>query len=221
MCAGMRFWLSAHALHRLRNAAHRSPHPAPSTRMRTHPPSVAQCGSRFATPCSIYAHANTPSIGCAMRRTARHTLLHLRACEHTLHRLRNAAHGSPHLAPSTRMRTHPPSVAQCGSRLATPCSIYAHAKTPSIGCANAAHGSPHPAPFARMRTHPPGTTSDGMKVITKVSEGGLAVGKLVVGDVIVSANGQALENMPHTDALALIVSTASVSLQVCGQPFYL
>ena len=57
-----------------------------------------------------------------------------------------------------------------------------------------------------------GTTTDGDKVITKVSAGGLAEGKLEVGDTVASVNGQSVAAMDHEDVLKVIVASLTISM---------
>eukprot|EP00041_Stephanoeca_diplocostata_P035561 m.1258860 g.1258860 ORF g.1258860 m.1258860 type:complete len:2861 (-) comp24723_c1_seq1:425-9007(-) len=59
-----------------------------------------------------------------------------------------------------------------------------------------------------------GTTTDGEKVVTKVSEGGIAVGKVEVSDVIKRVNGRDIKAMPHPDVVALVCSSTVVELVV-------
>jgi PDZ domain-containing secreted protein len=59
-----------------------------------------------------------------------------------------------------------------------------------------------------------GTTVHNTKIITKISENGLAVGKLQTGDVVLSINGLAAEPMAHTTALQHIVASTEVTLVV-------
>lgn len=59
-----------------------------------------------------------------------------------------------------------------------------------------------------------GTTTDGEKVVTKVSEGGIAVGQLEVSDVVKQVNGQDAKGMVHADVVALVCSSTVVNLVI-------
>ena len=59
-----------------------------------------------------------------------------------------------------------------------------------------------------------GSSPDGQKVITKVTEGGVAVGKLMEADLILTINGIDAKNLSHDKSIAEMVSAVTLRLGV-------
>lgn len=58
------------------------------------------------------------------------------------------------------------------------------------------------------------TAESGEKLVSKVSPGGLAVGKLAVADVIREVNGEPVKNILHADVVAMMSASSALQMKI-------